>query len=91
MLFLPSLQRKPILGSGYSYSSDFKRKISVALYIKELRPAELNIQKHYRHQKKYLTRPSITVLSGYKPRLSDANLGSENISRPIHRVRNVDH
>ena len=31
-----------ILGSGYS--SDFKRKISEALYIKELRP-ELSIQK----------------------------------------------
>ena len=27
----------------------------------------------------------------YKPRLSDANLGSENIPRPIHRGRNVDH
>ena len=27
----------------------------------------------------------------YKPRFSDANLGSENIPRPIHRVRNVDH
>ena len=27
----------------------------------------------------------------YKPRLSDANLGSENIPQPIHRVRNVDH
>ena len=27
----------------------------------------------------------------YKPRLSDANLGSENIPRPIHRVGNVNH
>ena len=27
----------------------------------------------------------------YQPRFSDANLGSENIPRPINRVRNVDH